>query len=279
MTTPMTTPKSVAELVKVAAKLGKRAVLFYGVDPAAERLPAGKIAIDISKIGALSEFTAEKNRIVIGTGVNLGRLARETVGENGLIRQASLLIANPLVRNRITLLQALNPESQYFDITTPLALLDSKVRLQSPTSKRTIPIKEFLEASVKGLKKGEIPIAIEFPKLPSNDRVGFFRVARMGGKGSVSAATRMKLVKNTCVDPEIFVSSLSRIPLRSRTAEKEVGGKAAAEGSIKRAAQAAASELGQLAEKHKHNAYEHTLIEITVARTLRSIMEDSVPAE
>lgn len=277
MTTSMTTPKSVAELVKVTAKLGKRAVLFSGVDPAAERLPAGKVAVDISRIGALSELSAEKNRVVVGTGVNLGRLARETVGENGLIRQASLLIANPLVRNRITLLQALHRDSQYFDITTPFALLDSKVRLQSPTSKRTVPIKEFLEASAKGLKKGEIPVAIEFPKLPPSDRVGFFRVARMGGKGSVSAAARMKLVKSTCIDPEIFVSSLTLIPLRARTAEKEVGGKAAAEGSIKRASQAAANEIGELAEKH--NAYEHTLIEITVARTLRSIMEDSVEVD
>src|SRR6187399_274008 len=123
MTTSMTTPKSVAELVKVTAKLGKKAVLFSGADPAAERLPNGKVAVDISKVGALLEFSAEKSKVVIGTGVNLGRLAREAVGENGLIRQASLLIANPLVRNRITLLQALNPESQYFDITTPLTLL------------------------------------------------------------------------------------------------------------------------------------------------------------
>ena len=273
--TTMTTPKSVTELTKVTARLGKRAILFSGVDAASDRLPSGKVAIDISQISALLEFSSAKNRVVIGTGVNLGRLARETVGENGLIRQASLLIANPLVRNRITLLQALDPNSQYFDISTPLALLDSKVRLQSPTSKRTISIKEFLEASVKGLKKGEIPVAVEFSKLPSSDRVGFFRVARMGGKGSVSAAARMTLVKSTCINPEIFVSSLTLIPMRSKSAEKEVGGKTASEASIKRASQAAANEVGELGEKH--NVYERTLIEITVARTLRSIMEESIP--
>lgn len=246
-----------------------------GVDPGVDRLPAGKTVIDISKIGPLHEISTAKNSVVIGAGINLGRLARESVGENGLIRQASSLIANPLVRNRITLLQALDPESQYFDITTPLALLDSKVRLQSPTGKRTISIKEFLESPAKGLKKGEIPVAVEYAKLLPIYRVGFFRVARMGGKGSVSAAARMKLVKGTCVDPEVFVSSLTLIPLRSRTAEKEIGGKVASEASIKRASQVAADEMGELSEKH--NAYERTLIEITVARTLRSIMETSIP--
>jgi len=245
-----------------------------GVDPSLDHVPSGKVAVDISKIGTLHEISTQKNRVIVGAGVNLGRLAREAIGENGLIRQASSLIANPLVRNRITLLQALDPDSQYFDITTALALLDSKVRLQSPTGKRTISIQEFLEISAKGLKKGELPVAVEFSKLPSSDKVGFFRVARMGGKGSVSAAARMKLVKSTCIDPEIFVSSLTLIPMRSRTAEKEIGGKVSSEASIKRASQVAADEMGELADKH--NAYEHTLIEITVARTLRSIMDGAI---
>jgi len=271
MATSLLTPKSVAELVKVLAKHGKRAILVAGADAAVERVPTGKVAVDMSRIGPMHEISTAKNRVVMGTGIHLGRLTREAVGENGLIRQAASLIANPLVRNRISLLQALDPDSPYFDITTPLALLDSKVRLQGPTTKRTISIKEFLEAAAKGLKKGEIPVAVEYSKLPSSDRVGFFRVARMGGKGSVSAAARIKLSKTTCVDPEIFVSSLTLIPLRSKTAEKEVGGKVSSELSIKKAAQAAADEMGELAQKH--NAYEHTLIEITVARTLRSIMD------
>ena len=97
----------------------------------------------------------------------------------------------------------------------------------------------------------------------------------MGGKGSVSAAARMKLVRTICVDPEIVVSSLTLIPLRAKLAEKEIGGKPATEESIKRASELAAEEMLALAKKD--NPYERTLIEITVARTLRSIMEGSIP--
>lgn len=276
MTTTVQSPRSVPDLVKLMAKHGKKAVLVSGVDPV-DRQPSGKVVVDIAKIALLQEISTAKTHVVIGTGVTLGRLARESVGENGLLRQAASLIANPLVRNKITLLQALNPDSPYFDITTPLSLLDCKVRLQSPTGKRTTSIKDFFELSTKGskgLKKGEIPVALEYEKLPPVYRVGFFRVARMGGKGSVSAAVRLRLVKSTCIDPEVFVSSLTLIPLRSKSAEKEIGGKTASEASIKRAAQVAADEMGELAEKH--NAYEHTLIEITVARTLRSIMDGAI---
>jgi len=83
----------------------------------------------------------------------------------------------------------------------------------------------------------------------------------------------MRMVKGKCLDPEIFVSSLTLIPLRSKAAEQEISGKDTSETSIKRASKLAADEIGEMAEKH--NAYEHTLIEITVARTLRSIMDST----
>ena len=269
-------PKSVPEVLKLLAKHGKRSLLVSGVDPASDKAPAGKVVIDLTGVAPLHEIEKKREKITIGTGINLGRLAREAGGENGLLRQASSLIANPLVRNRVTLVDALSPESPYFDITTPLVLLEAKVRLQSPTGKRSLPIRDFLDAATKGLKKGELPTAIEFPTLPPDQKVGFFRVARMGGKGSVSAAARMRLVRMVCVDPEIVVSSLTLVPLRAKMAEKEITGKPANEESIKKASQLAAEEM--LAIAKKDNPYERTLIEITVARTLRGIMEGSLPA-
>jgi carbon-monoxide dehydrogenase medium subunit len=257
------------------AKHGKRALLVSGIDPSGDRSAVGKVVIDLAGVQPLNEIDRQRDKITIGTGMNLGRLAREAVGENGLLRQAASIIANPLVRNRITFLQALDPTSPYFDITTPLVLLEAKVRLQSPTGRRTLSIRDFLEGITKGLKKGELPTALEFSQLPADVKVGFFRVARMGGKGTVSAAARMKLVRTVCVAPEIVVSSLTLIPLRSRAAEKEIVDKPANEFSIKKASQIAADEI--LAMSDKDSTYERTLIEITVARTLRSIMEGSIP--
>lgn len=273
MATSVLTPKTISELVKIVARKGKAVVLVSGVDPSDRPIP-GKVMVDVNHIAALHDISSTKDRVVIGTGINLGRLSREAIGENGLLRQTASLIANPLVRNRITFAQALDPDSPFFDITTPLVLLDAKVRLQSLTGKRTVPIRDFLEQATKGLKKGEMAVAIEYSKLAATQKVAFFRVARMGGKGSVSAATRMRLVRNTALEPEIVVSSLTLIPLRSKNAEKEIAGKASSEASIKSAASVAAQEIGSYAEKH--TPYEQTLIEIAVARTLRDIMEGPI---
>jgi carbon-monoxide dehydrogenase medium subunit len=270
------TPKSVTELLKLMAKHGKKSVLVSGADTAVEKPTSGKVIIDLAGVEPLNEIELRKDKITIGTGMNLGRLAREASGANGLLRQAASIVANPLVRNKVTFLDALDLDSPYFDITTPLVLLEAKVRLQSPTGKRNLSIRDYLEAVTKGLKKGEIPTAVEFPSLPPEEKVGFFRVARAGGKGTVSAAVRMKLVRNVCIDPEIVVSSMTLIPLRAKLAEKEIVNKPANEGSLKKASEIAAEEILSMAEKD--NAYERTLIEITVARTLRSIMEGSMPA-
>lgn len=267
-------PKSVPELIRLITKYGKRSFLVSGVDATADKAAAGKVIIDITGVNALNEIEQSRDKITIGMGMNLGRLAREAIGENGLLRKAASIIANPLVRNKITFLQALDPNSPYFDITAPLVLLESKIKLQNPTGRRKLSIRDFLETVTKGLKKDEIPIAVEFLKLSSDHRVGFFRVARIGGKGSVSAAARMKLVRTVCVAPEIVVSSLTLIPLRAKSAEKEIVGKPASEASIKKASQIAADEI--LAFSEKDSSYERTLIEITVARTLRSIMEGSI---
>ena len=269
------TPNSISELLKLVARHGKRSLFVSGVDPSGDRIPAGKVIIDLTGVSPLNEIERKRYKVTIGTGINLGRLAREASGENGLLRQAASIIANPLVRNKVTFVEALDEESPYFDITTPLVLLEAKVRVQSPASKRSLSIRDFLDAVTKGLKKGEMPTVVEFNTLPPDSKVGFFRVARLGGKGSVSAAARMKLVRTVCVQPEIVVSSLTLIPVRAKLAEKEIAGKPANEGSIKRASQIAADEI--LAMSKKDNPYERTLIEIAVARTLRSIMEGSIP--
>jgi aerobic carbon-monoxide dehydrogenase medium subunit len=271
----MQAPKTVPELIRLIARHGKRVLLVSGVDATADKAAAGKVIIDVTGVNPLNGIEQNRDKITIGTGINLGRLTRDAIGENGLLRQAASIIANPLVRNKITFIQALDPNSSYFDITTPLALLDAKIKLQSGTGKRTLSVRDYLEAAKKGLKKGEIPLAVEFTKLPADQKVGFFRVARMGGKGSVSAAAKMKLVRTVCMVPEIVVSSLTLVPIRAKGAEKEIVGKPANEFSIKKAAEVAANEI--LENAKKDNSYERTLIEITVARTLRSIMEGSIP--
>src|SRR5262245_48029454 len=221
------TPISVPDLLKLIAKYGKRSVLVSGVDASAAGASSGKVIIDLSGVEPLNEIDLTREKVTIGTGMNLGRLAREATGANGLLRQAASIIANPLVRNKITLVEALSPESPYFDITTPLVLLDAKVKLQNPAGKRTLSIRDYLEAATKGLKKGEIPTAIEFATFPPDIKVGFFRVARMGGTTTLSSAVRKHYVRTPLKQHAIVESRLTILPVQSKHEEKQIADKPA----------------------------------------------------
>src|SRR2546428_12975317 len=102
-------PKSVPDLLKLIAKYGKRSILVSGVGASVANAPAGKVVIDVSRIEPLNEIGVKHDKITIGTGMNLGRLARDGSGINGLLRMAARLIAIPLVGNKIILLQTHNP--------------------------------------------------------------------------------------------------------------------------------------------------------------------------
>src|ERR1051325_4577774 len=101
--TSLQSPKNIADLTKLVAKAGKRAYFVSGTDIAG--VPATRMPIDVSGIAQLNEVEVANDKVVIGAGLNFGRLVREGNGENGLLRQAASLIANPLVRNRVTLIQ------------------------------------------------------------------------------------------------------------------------------------------------------------------------------
>lgn len=262
-------PRSIAEFIRTAARLGKRAHYVHGLD-GLEKIPNGKVPVDLSQVPALNEIASRGGKVTIGTGLNFGTLLRGVSGENGLLKQAVSMLGSPLVRNRLTILSALDPESPHFDFTTPLVILGANIRVQGASAKRSIPIRDFLEGLNKGLKKGELPVAIEFAKLAAEDRVGFFRVARVGRKGTISAAARLRMKRTLCTDVEIVVSGSSLIPLRVQEAEKCLLKQTVTEKTVQDAVGAAATEI--LALMGDTKPQERTLIEITVGRTLRDIV-------
>src|ERR1700736_2383513 len=103
-------PQSVPALLKLIAKHGKRSMLVSGVDASGDRASTGKVIIDIANGEPLNEIDINKDKVTCRTALKLGRVARIASGAHGLLRQAASIIANPLVRNRVTFLEALHPE-------------------------------------------------------------------------------------------------------------------------------------------------------------------------
>ena len=160
-------PQTLVGLAKLLAKHGERAMLVPEIDPAM-RIPASKVVIDVSRIPGFGNVSNRRGKVSFGTGATFGEVFSQISGENGLLKQALSMLANPLVRNRVTVFEGLDSESPFFDLSTALLTLRARIRLQSASASMILGIEEFLVAAAEGLNRGEFPAQVEFPVLDSN---------------------------------------------------------------------------------------------------------------
>lgn len=263
-------PQTLKGLARLLAKHSKQVILVPEINSGPRQ--SNKILIVISRIPEFKSIRKRSGKISFGTGATLGQVLTQIQGENGLLKQALSMVANPLIRNRVTVYEGLDPESPYFDLSTALVTLRAKIRLQSVSGSRILGIENYLLEAAEGFKKGEFPSRVEFPVLDSKDRVGFFRVSPGAGKNTVSASIRTKLNRNIASRPEIVVSSTTIIPVQSKAAEKALAGGSLNDTNVKIAAAAAATEMLEIADLEE-NPYERSLIEVAVSRAIKRVLE------
>ena len=268
-------PQTLTGLARVLAKHGERASVVARAD--ATKTVSNRVLINVGRIRGFDNVSSRGAKVKIGAGAHFGEVLRQVKGENGLLKQAISMMANPLVRNRVTVFAALLLDSHYFDLATALVNLGATVRVQSLTGNKTIPIKEFLLAAARGLNPGEFPSSVEFTKLDPKWRVGFFRVNPGGGRPTVSASVKTRLRRNVAMDSEIIVSSSTVIPVHAPAASRALNRKPLNDKNVKMVAAIAAVELLEMAELEA-DAYEQSLIEVAVSRAIRRVNEAPLPA-
>ena len=270
-------PQTLTGLARILAKHGERAFVVANADSSLKRVP-NKVLVDVGHIPGFDDVHSKGSKVTIGTGANFGEVLRQVGGENGLLKQALSMMANPLVRNRVTVFSALFPDSHYFDLATTLVNLRAKVRLQSIKGSQIMTINEYLLAAAQGLKPGEFPSSVVFAKLDPGLRVGFFRVNPGGGRPTVSASVKTRLRRNIAVEPEIIVSSSTLIPVHAPAASRALNRQPLNDINVKRVAAVAALELLEMADVEE-DVYERSLIEIAVSRAIRRVNEAPSPMQ
>jgi hypothetical protein len=121
-------------------------------------------------------------------------------------------------------------------------------------------------------KPGLFPSAVEFMKLEPERRVGFFRMNSGPAKNAVSAAVLTRLRRNIAVDPKIYVSSSTVIPVYAPEASKALTRMPLGANNVKMAAQQAGQEMLELAGI-ENDPYESSLVEVAVSRAIRRLQE------
>ena len=251
------------------SRQSKRTVIVPDSDAA--RTITNRDVVDISRIPGFSDIRVSGRKVTIASGASLGQVLDGVRGENGLLKQAITMMVNPLVRNRVTVLEALEPDSQYFDLATALLALDAIVRIQSASGTRSVPMSDYLLAAAGELNPDQFPSMVEFVRLGEDSKVGFFRVNPGPSKNTVSAAIQTRLRRNVAIEPKVYISSSTVIPLFAPLTSKALTRTLLSDSNLKRVAEQAGQEMLDLEGIEEEDPYESSLIEVAVSRAIRRL--------
>jgi carbon-monoxide dehydrogenase medium subunit len=161
------------------------------------------------------------------------------------------------------------------DYAVPLIVLDSRVKLLSPSGERILPISEFM-IGVKqtALKSDEMLIEVQIPTPPPRTSCTFQRVGRSSVDiALVNAAVRLSLDNSSDIShARVALGAVAPVPLRSVSAEEKLIGKNITvidEEFLEKVGEQAASETRPISDVRTSAVYRKEISKILVIRALK----------
>lgn len=99
--------------------------------------------LDLTRVGALTEWGYDGDRLRVGAGVTYRRIIDELGGVLPGLAMAARTVGSPQIRNRGTVGGNLGSASPAGDAHPPLLATDARVEVASIRGTRTVPVNEF----------------------------------------------------------------------------------------------------------------------------------------
>src|SRR5262245_54407874 len=207
------------------------------------RLAAPEHLVDLAAIGDLKRIERRGDTLLIGAMATQAELiASKVVADTvPIVREASLLVADPQVRYTGTLGGNVANGDPGNDMPAVMMCLDASYRLAGRSGTRTVKSRDFYQGTyVTALKPGEILTAIEIPAPPAGHGYAYEKLKRKIGDSATAAAGVVLTVRGgkvaTCA---IALSNLADRALLAEDAAAAVIGTALDKAALDAAATAA----------------------------------------
>ena len=136
------------------------------------------------------------------------------------------------------------------DIAVALLSLDARVKIAGPRNVRTMPIDDFFASPGTVLGPEELVMEIQIPRPPDNAKQSFlkFRLRKTIDFAIVSVASIITIGDGVCKDARIALGAVAPKPIRARSAEQTIKGKAVTESLAEMAGAAAVKDAKALSK-------------------------------
>ena len=186
---------------------------------------------------ALTRLEASGPRLVIGAGVTYAALLAER--DFAFLHPVARSIGGPAVRNMGTIGGNLFAPAPFGDFTTALLALDATVLLHGGYSACETGIEEFLASRERNLNA--LVLAVSLPRPANAEAFRYRKVARVKPKGAavLTIAAHLPLSGGRVSGARIAFGSMGATPLRAKSAERALEGRALDASTIAAAASGA----------------------------------------
>jgi CO/xanthine dehydrogenase FAD-binding subunit len=234
--------------VKTFATLGEAASALQS-DRAARFLAGGTLVMRAINEGDVSIATVVRStdrgfaeirpagaRITLGAGVTMGQILANR--ELDFLHPVARAVGGPAIRSMATVGGNLFAPSPYGDFTAALLALDATVAMQGGYSGRETPLEEFLGGRERA---SGIVASLTFNR-PNPEAFGFRKVARVKPKGIsvLSIATHLPINGGRIAGARVAYGAMAPTPIRAKSVERALEGRALDESSITSAVAVAA---------------------------------------
>ena len=241
------------------------------------RLARPAVLVDINLIREL-DYVRMNGSLILGATARDIAIERATwIGDArwSLFHDVSRVVADPVVRQRATVVGSLCHNDPAGDWTTVALAARAEIVVRGAGGERTVPIDEFLvDSFTTAAADGEMALAVRFP-LPDERTAGSYQKIerKVGDYATAAAAVQVSLdSKGQIGQAGIALSAAGPCALRVDEAERLLAGQKPTADAIRAAADAATRRSEPQADLRGSVDYKKHLAGVLVARGLRQAL-------
>jgi aerobic carbon-monoxide dehydrogenase medium subunit len=271
-------PRSLDEALSLLAEHGGDAKALAGgqsLIPAMNfRLATPSVLVDLNALGELSYIRDDSGGVTIGGMTRQRALERSTLVSDRvpLVAETMPHIAHPAIRNRGTIGGSLAHADPAAELPAVTLALNARFVVSSTSGAREVAADEFfIGLFTTTVQPGELLTEIRIPPAPARSGFAFQEISRRHGDFAlVGVAAAVQLDDNGgCVNARIALLSVGDTPMLAEQASKTLMGQAPSAGSIRAAADAAATrDIDPSSDIHASARYRRQLANVLTRRVL-----------
>jgi CO/xanthine dehydrogenase FAD-binding subunit len=276
-------PKTIQEAIELLSKAeGGAKIIAGGTDLVIGLRNGGQtppFIVDITRIEELRKIEEMNGTLSIGAAVTHTEISSSPLVKKygRVLSDATSEIGSPQIRNLGTIGGNIVNASPSADTLPPLMVLNAMGKVISSEGERTVPLYRLFKGPYQtALKPHEFLTQIIFPKLPSDVKTTYVRLARRDAMAiaRMSVAIILQIEKDRIEDIRISVGSVTPTPQRMLETEAFLKGKLPDGEFLQKASFKISETMIQQSGIRPSTSYKKPVIEALFIRAMRKVLEE-----